>query len=242
MAMVVQRSQKEQKKLAGARQALLKVGRGRGFVVEINRERYVITAAHCLPKFPPCHPNSHTEERTYRRLLGPLEERLTVWAECRFVDPVSDIAVLCSPDGDEFFEEAEAWTALVENATALSIGDLSEQATVWLPYLDGSWERAKATHWKRSGWGIYLTEAARNMENGMSGSPIVTIDGIAVGVFSITTSITRGEGGPQARLRAHLPGWLLFDDQRARGARVRRAHEAGREAAGRLARRDGNKQ
>jgi hypothetical protein len=35
--------------------AVLQVGGGRGFVVEVNGDRYVITAAHCLPFFPPCH-------------------------------------------------------------------------------------------------------------------------------------------------------------------------------------------
>jgi hypothetical protein len=46
--------------------AVLRVGEGRGFVVEIGRcERAVITAAHCLPFFPrvtppPIRVNAHT--------------------------------------------------------------------------------------------------------------------------------------------------------------------------------------
>jgi hypothetical protein len=41
--------------------AILKVGDGRGFVVTLHRhpggeERIVITAAHFLPKLPPPHP------------------------------------------------------------------------------------------------------------------------------------------------------------------------------------------
>jgi hypothetical protein len=34
--------------------AVLTVGEGRGFVVETDKQRLVITAAHCLPYFPPC--------------------------------------------------------------------------------------------------------------------------------------------------------------------------------------------
>jgi hypothetical protein len=35
--------------------AVIAVGDGRGFVVGNRREPYIITAAHCLPKFPcPC--------------------------------------------------------------------------------------------------------------------------------------------------------------------------------------------
>jgi hypothetical protein len=33
-------------------------------------ERVIITAAHCLPFIPPCHPTRYLEEQTYQRLLG----------------------------------------------------------------------------------------------------------------------------------------------------------------------------
>ena len=52
--------------------AVLKVGDGRGFVVEAGSDRYIITAAHCLPFFPPCMSFSHTHEKTYEKLIGPL--------------------------------------------------------------------------------------------------------------------------------------------------------------------------
>ena len=70
---------------------------GRGFVVELESGMVVITAAHCLPSLPPPHPFSHTEERTYANFIGPLGTEPTVWAECLFVDPVADIAVLAHP-------------------------------------------------------------------------------------------------------------------------------------------------
>jgi hypothetical protein len=50
--------------------AVLTVGGGRGCVVEADKQRLVITAAHCLPYFPPCASISQLEDRTYQALLG----------------------------------------------------------------------------------------------------------------------------------------------------------------------------
>src|SRR4029450_4294735 len=49
--------------------AVLRVGGGRGFVVEgaDDPTRLVITAAHCLPRLPPVCP--HLEDLTYEKLL-----------------------------------------------------------------------------------------------------------------------------------------------------------------------------
>jgi hypothetical protein len=61
--------------------SVLKVGDGRGFVVNGERDRLVITAGHCLPGLPPCHGMSYIHERTYKKLLGPLgRKKPTVWA------------------------------------------------------------------------------------------------------------------------------------------------------------------
>ena len=73
--------------------------------------RVVITAAHCLPELPPPHRASYTKERTYADFLSPLGQEPTVWAECLFVDPVSDLAVFGSPDNQELSDEADAYEA-----------------------------------------------------------------------------------------------------------------------------------
>ena len=110
--------------------AVVTVGGGRGFVVEDHLGwRYVITAAHCLPerpdgqRLPPAHGFSHTEERTYTNLLAPLGEQPSVWCEVLFVDPIADIAVLGSPDGQELSQQADAYEALVEAATPLAVAE-----------------------------------------------------------------------------------------------------------------------
>ena len=55
-----------------AKRAVVAVGEWRGFVVEGDGNRYVITAAHCLPFFPRCMTFSYGDERTYEALVGPL--------------------------------------------------------------------------------------------------------------------------------------------------------------------------
>jgi hypothetical protein len=80
----------------GIHAAVITVGGGRGFVVN---DECVITAAHCLPHLPPCCTASYPEERTYAKLLALLGGEPAIPAECRFADPVGDIAVLGAPDG-----------------------------------------------------------------------------------------------------------------------------------------------
>jgi hypothetical protein len=59
--------------------------------------RLIVTAAHCLPKIPPVQPTFYYE-RTYKSLLGALDGgNKGVWAECLFVDPIGDVAILGSP-------------------------------------------------------------------------------------------------------------------------------------------------
>jgi hypothetical protein len=93
--------------------SVITVGDGRGFVVSDSQaNQLVITAAHCLPHFPPCHAMSDQSERTYQKLLAPLGEEPSVWAECMFADPIADIAVLGSPDNQELFDQADAYPLL----------------------------------------------------------------------------------------------------------------------------------
>jgi hypothetical protein len=92
--------------LVSAKEAIIKVGEGRGFLVEYSPwPHQVITAAHCLPHLPSAHGASYAKERTYANLLGPRDGLPTVLAECVFVDPIADIAVLAAPVG--LYEEFE---------------------------------------------------------------------------------------------------------------------------------------
>jgi hypothetical protein len=106
--------------------AIIRVGAARGFIIETVDERLVLTAAHCLPRIPAPHSNLNWGQ-LYQNLLGPLDQaEQTVWAECRFVDPVADVAVLGTPEVD-ITKQTNAYNALVNTATPLRIaqGDVS---------------------------------------------------------------------------------------------------------------------
>jgi hypothetical protein len=117
----------EQIKLEDTKAAVVKIGDGRGFVVEgEGANRLVITAAHCLPFFPPCFAGSYLEERTYQDILGPLDGTPVAWAECLFVDPVSDLAVLGPPDNQDLAEQFFAYESFVDGITPLLITNAPE--------------------------------------------------------------------------------------------------------------------
>ena len=84
--------------------SILRVGGGRGFVIEKNGRRFVITAAHCLrapvsvrrdmaskgATLPPAHGASYSEERIYPRLLGPLGKKPRGYRDNRKLHSLSD--------------------------------------------------------------------------------------------------------------------------------------------------------
>jgi hypothetical protein len=94
-------------------------------VVASKFQRLVITAGHCLPRLPPSHTASYIWERTYERLLGPLDAKEpTVWAECLFVDPIADLAVLGVPDGQELIDENKQYEVLTRTMTPLRVASV----------------------------------------------------------------------------------------------------------------------
>jgi hypothetical protein len=190
--------------------AVLRVGDGRG---------YVITAGHCLPQLPPCHGASYTEERTYK-LLGRIGEEPAVCAEIVFVDPIADLAVLGEPDGQELYQEWEAFNALVGASTPLPIGGVElTREPITLPSsgevipgppegkergcmlsITGEWFACEVRALSRT---LVIENAAQRIAAGMSGSPIVTEAGIAVGIVCLNAP------GPNPHLAKALPAWLV---------------------------------
>ncbi|MEY9532153.1 hypothetical protein [Sinorhizobium fredii] len=119
-----------QSSLEYAKQAVIRVGDGRGFIAQTVANPVIITCAHCLPHMPPATGAiMMTEEKTYPRLVGVLGREPTLTVECLFVDPVADIAVLGEPDGEAFSDEAEAYRAFVEEREGLPIA--AEQNAAW---------------------------------------------------------------------------------------------------------------
>ena len=187
--------------------AIVTVGDGRGFIVEGPLGRVVITAAHCLPHLPPAHAAAYTGEKTYADLLGPLGEKPTIWAECLFVDPVSDLAIMGTPDNQELYQQADAYDTLVASG-ALKIASAPRTSRAWLFSLDGKWFPCVLHAHPMA---LDITKAASGIMRGMSGSPIVNNSGAAVGVVCVASGADLRdcrEGGPNPRLVGNLPGWL----------------------------------
>jgi hypothetical protein len=192
----------------------VQVGGGRGFVVEREDQwqpRVIITAAHCLDDLPPAHPISYTEERTYPSMLGPLGAEPTVSAECLFADPIADIAVFGTPDSQDFSDEADAYESLLAAVAPLPVadapkdsrervkvlpveiaGEVFDEATVLTPgqgtalvlSLSGDWTKCSVE--RRGPW-LWIKEIDL-IEPGMSGSPIVSLSGEAIGLVSTAGS------------------------------------------------------
>ncbi len=193
------------------KKAVVQVGEGRGFIVECDDHRLVITAGHCLPNLPPSYGASGIEDRTYANLLGRLDDPArAVWAECLFADPVADIAVLGCPDNHSLFDEAEAYCELTNDMPVLVIAEAIENAPGWLLPLDGNWMRCIVQHCSGPLW---IDDAQCSIDGGMSGSPILNEDGLAIGVVCTSSGGPNLEnhtaGGPNPCLTHHLPGWVL---------------------------------
>ena len=201
-------------------QAVVRVGDGRGFIVENKQTRLVITAADCLPiddrgylKLPPALPAMDLNEKTYPKLLGPLGAEPAVWCEYLFVNPVADIAVLSNPDDQELYDEARAYDELVDSVKPLAITDAPKmrgykpgKAAAYLLLLDGEWRKCTVM---RHGINLII-EDRELVAAGMSGSPIVSTKGKAIGLVStsgISSVSTTGLFNPV--LRDNLPAWFF---------------------------------
>ncbi len=132
------------------------------------------------------------------------------------MNPIADLAVLGQPDNQEFDEQADAYDALVEDATPLRIKALASDRPhkAELLALTGEWFACDVN--SPSGGSLCIADAAQDIVGGMSGSPILQ-NGSAVGVVCVSNStILRGHqerghrgGGPNPYLRRDLPSWML---------------------------------
>jgi len=195
--------------------SVITVGEGRGFIIEHRsnglRRKLVLTASHCLPH-PPVMPCYSYQEATYRNLLAPLGEEPSVWAECLFFDPVSDIAILGEPDNQEFGEESDAYNRLVD-CKPFTIA-APETGEGYVLTLDEVWQ---STPLNIYGTGFRTALWTGAAFPGQSGSPIVDAKGRAVGLLSAGSEMDspHGNAGPQPILKIALPNWVLRRKVRA---------------------------
>jgi hypothetical protein len=192
-----------------AKSAVVTVGDGRGFVVTCRQDRLVLTAAHCLPFLPICHSMSGLADRTYQALLAPLDQKPAVWAECLFVNPVADLAVLGSPNNQELWDHADAYEALVQAARPLAIANSPVNGRAWLLSLEQKWFPCTAQY--LADGPLWIANTAQPIVGRMSGSPVLSDHGATIGL--VATAHSGGcedqYGSQNPRLVRDLPGWLL---------------------------------
>jgi hypothetical protein len=200
--------------------SVVTVGDGRGFVLADSDKRYVVTAAHCLPSLPPPHLARYLEEATYQRLIGPLGAEPSVTAACVFVDPMADIAVLGPPDNQDLSDEYDQYEAFLSALPPFDIAAPPPRGRLRMPAFDTdeppAWRRVGEVSFPgrvmtlKDQWidcnvrrlgGPFLIEPEELVKSGMSGSPLISATGAALGVISTSNWASVLVDG--------LPGWLL---------------------------------
>lgn len=204
-------------KLDVVKNSIVKVRHGRGFVIEHKKDRLVITAAHCLPLLPPPHLGAYLQQKTYENLLGRIGDRGNIWAQCKFADPVSDVAVLEAPDSQEYVDECEAYEEFTELLTPIEIRKAKKGEVVWMLGLDGRFKSALVASLNETR--VKVQTSGGIIERGMSGSPILGCDGSTVSLCAINDDLF------QVNLPMCLPRWILERDEQAENNGVRNERE-----------------
>jgi hypothetical protein len=173
-----------------------------------------------LPFLPPPHLARYLEEGTYPRLIGPLGAEPSISAACVFVDPIADIAVLGPPDNQALSDEHTRYETFLSALPPFDIAAPPPRSRVRMPALDaneppgfkllgevffpahlmsldGQWVECNV---RRRG-GPFVIEPEKLVKGGMSGSPLISATGAALGVFSTSNWAPVLADG--------LPGWLL---------------------------------
>ena len=118
------------------------------------------------PSLPPAA--VFAPERTYPGSVGALDgARFEVWAECVFVDPVADVAVLTAPDGQgAFCDECDAttnrlWLTGQCCVLAPSLRGATGEIDVYVLSLDHQWVAGTA-RWSSPRANLVLADILRH--------------------------------------------------------------------------------
>jgi hypothetical protein len=107
-----------------------------------------------------------------------------------------------------YWEKCEAYEALVDACKTIEIAAAAQDCEAWLLSLENEWHSCRAQHF---GSGIHFSNVAHGIHAGMSGSPAINSEGMAIGV--VCTGAAYGnsvptEGSFNPNLTLHLPGWV----------------------------------
>jgi hypothetical protein len=202
------------KKFEIAKRAVVRFGAGgRSFIVSAGGDRYVITAAHCLPRDRIPRPNlaNGVSELTFPDIIGKLaSKRATIWAELCAFSATDDFAVFSEPDGQELYEQCEEYEKFTEVAMTIgkppdAVESYKWKATpgtaAWVLSLDCEWQPCTVHNNGR----FLSIQLDGGVKGGMSGSPIIDANGAAIGLISTSG----GDLSLNPSLMDCLPPWLL---------------------------------
>jgi S1-C subfamily serine protease len=198
--------------LKSARAAVVQVGGGRGFVVAAGEDRYVVTAAHCVPREQRPTPHlANTSKLTCRDIIGTRGKKPTIWGDLCVYILTNDVAVFTAPDAQDLSDRHDRYVSFTERRSMVIGRELvaiepylrtpANGAPAFVLSLAGEWHPC-TVHYD----GRLLTISGALIEGGMSGSPIINADGAAIGLIS--TSDADGMN-IHPSLMGCLPPWLL---------------------------------
>ena len=127
-----------------AKKAIVQVGHGgRGFIVGA-RDRFVVTAAHCVPieHIPTPDMSNGPEQLTFPKIIGPLGGTPTIWGELCAYGLTDDIAAFCEPEVDD--QDQYAQYVNFTDAAAFAVGNppaIDSKTSAFVLSLDGKWKR-----------------------------------------------------------------------------------------------------
>ena len=184
---------------------------GRGFLVQGG---YILTAAHCVPwsgdgRMP-------LGDFFLVKIITADGSRLT--GQVVAVEPVSDIAVIGSPDDQTFYKEAVAFDEFAESVQGLPLcGDefpFGQDFPIYIFTHLGTWLSGKANQWADNAPTLGV-ETDQGIVGGTSGSAIVNDCGEVVAVVSTFGGVPTREGksecadtGSNPRPCQSLPVWV----------------------------------
>lgn len=198
-----------------AKRAVISVGSGRGFIATAGDYRRIVTAAHCLPldRLPTPHLSNSVCELTFPKIAGRrTANRLTIWGELSLYSLTDDLAVLSEPDGECGEQHCVRYEKFTKQAIPIGRSPDAVAPHLWLKHagwaawtlsLIGEWQKCVVQNNGRS----LTLDTDLKIESGMSGSPIISERGVAIGVISTGRSGFGENHHPS--LSDCLPPWLL---------------------------------
>lgn len=114
--------------------------------------------------------------------------------------------MLCGPDSQELYEQAEKYEELTDELPVIKIRTAKKGQPVWVLGLKGEWHRGIVGFVSNRNLGIEID--AKFIEGGMSGSPILSADARAVGVVAVGSNAIPGVYQSAPAPPGSLPVWL----------------------------------